>query len=577
MKLLKMLFLLLLNLGHFAMAQNFSVDSKIKEIDSLIQYNDFKNAQIKTDRLYQQLNNSKDRKKYKAQILEVSYRNALILDRQEASPAKTIQILQELIDEAESEQLYSLSCRIYLLMALAYEKASSNADDLHLTDKYLRKAYDTYKTYKLNEVYSTYCIRKGSYHRYKKELDSTLYYATKANQYAKKYNNTTDLMDSYILLGNVFHKTHNYPEALKNHVSLLSYRRKTNDTVSIFHSYQDISSTYFKLHDLKKALSYSDSANIFYEKAPVTSKFYFGKSRYKIYESLGNIDSAYYYFKQYHHDLQLLQKEEEHIKVKKLEEQYQNDKNEAIIKNKNQQVFFISSLLALIVTASVLLLRKNRQIKKQNKIINSQLVELSKALEQKQMLLSELQHRVKNNLQHVISILEMQKESVDFNNIDELIRGNQNRIHSMALLHKKLNVSDNVNEIDFKRYITELSELVKESYDNQKKKISLNVKCEVENISIEKALPIGLIITELVSNSMKHAFKKRNIGFINIEITKSETGNKLYYTDNGNGYDFNKVSERGLGQEIIKGLIDQLDGITEINENNGFELILYFK
>jgi two-component sensor histidine kinase len=577
MKLLITLFLFLLNLGHFVMAQNSSIDKEIKSIDSLIQYNDFKSAQIKTDRLYQQLNNSKDRKRYKAQILEVSYRYALILDRQEASPAKSIQILQELIDEAESEHLYSLSCRIYLLMALAYEKASSNSDDFHLTDKYLRKAYNTYKKYKLNEVYSTYCIRKGSYHRYKKELDSTLYYATKANEYAKKYNNTTDLMDSYILLGNVFYKTHNYPQALKNAIPLLSYRRKTNDTVSIFISYQSISSIYFKMQDLKKALLYSDSASILYKKVPINSKYYFGELRYKIYESLEKIDSAYYYFKLYHHDLQLLQKEEEHFKAKKLDEQYQNDKKEAVIKNKNQQVFFISSLLALIVIASILLLRKNKKINKQNKIINSQLVELSKALEQKQMLLSELQHRVKNNLQHVISILEMQKESVDFNNIDELIRGNQNRIHSMALLHKKLNVSDNVNEIDFKRYITELSELVKESYDNHNKKISLNVKCEVENISIEKALPIGLIITELVSNSMKHAFKKRNIGIINLEITKTGIGNKFYYADNGDGYDFNKVNEKGLGQEIIKGLIDQLDGITEIKENNGFELILYFR
>lgn len=577
MKLLKTLFLLLLNLGHFVMAQNFSVDKEIKSIDSLIQYNNFDSAQIKTDRLYQQLNNSKERKKYKAQILELSFRTALILDRQEASPVKSVQILQELIDKAEAEQLHSLSCRIYLLIALAYEKTENGEGDFSLTDKYLKKAYNTYKKYKLDEIYSTYCIRKGSYYRYKKELDSTLYYATKAKEYAKKYSNTTDLMDSYILLGNVFHKTHNYPEALKNHISLLDYRRKTNDTVSVFISYQNISSIYFKMQDLKKALLYSDSASVLYKNVPINSKYYFGKSRYEIYESLGEIDSAYYYFKLYHHDLQLLQKEEEHIKAKKLEEQYQNDKNEAIIKNKNQQVFFISILLALIVIASVLLLRKNKKINKQNKIINSQLMELSKALEQKQMLLSELQHRVKNNLQHVISILEMQKESVDFNNIDELIRGNQNRIHSMALLHKKLNVSDNVNEIDFKRYIAELSELVKESYDNHKNKISLNVKCEVENISIEKALPIGLIITELVSNSMKHAFKKRNIGIINIEITKNEIGNKLYYADNGDGYDFNKVNEKGLGQEIIKGLIDQLDGITEIKENNGFELMLYFK
>ncbi|MNX99437.1 Blue-light-activated histidine kinase 2 [compost metagenome] len=226
----------------------------------------------------------------------------------------------------------------------------------------------------------------------------------------------------------------------------------------------------------------------------------------------------------------------------------------------------------------LILAGKNRQINNRNKIINEQLGELQKLLEQKQVLLSELQHRVKNNLQHVISILEIQKESADHNNIEELIRGNQNRIHSMALLHKKLNVSDNVNEIDFGRYITELSEIVKESYDNHRKKIDLHIKCEIETISIEKALPVGMIIVELLSNSMKHAFKNRNIGIINIEITEDENTkkNKLYYADNGDGFDFNKENDKGLGLEITKGLIHQLDGEIVTKSENGFELMLYF-
>lgn len=240
-------------------------------------------------------------------------------------------------------------------------------------------------------------------------------------------------------------------------------------------------------------------------------------------------------------------------------------------------MLLIGGLLAFIAFGSVLLYRKNRQINKQNKTINRQVVDLTKTLEQRQVLLSELQHRVKNNLQHVISILEIQKESVDFNNIDELIRGNQNRIHSMALLHKKLNVAENANVVGLKKYVTELSELVKESYDSHKKKVLLNVNCEIENISIEKALPVGLIITELLSNSMKHAFKKQQIGIINIEITSDEITSKLHYSDNGSGFDFYKTCEKGLGQEIIKGLIDQLDGSVETNQNNGFELMIYFK
>jgi two-component sensor histidine kinase len=263
-----------------------------------------------------------------------------------------------------------------------------------------------------------------------------------------------------------------------------------------------------------------------------------------------------------------------HIEAQK--KKYQNDKKEATIKSKNKQMFLIGSLLGIIAFGSVLLYRKNRQINKQNKTINRQVLDLTKTLEQRQMLLSELQHRVKNNLQHVISILEIQKESVDFNNIDELIRGNQNRIHSMALLHKKLNVAENANIVDFKKYVTELAELVKESYDNHKKKVQLYVNCEIEKISIEKALPVGLIITELVSNSMKHAFKKQHIGIINIKITNDESKSKLYYSDNGIGFDFHKLSEKGIGQEIIKGLIDQLDGSIKTNQNNGFELMIYF-
>lgn len=149
----------------------------------------------------------------------------------------------------------------------------------------------------------------------------------------------------------------------------------------------------------------------------------------------------------------------------------------------------------------------------------------------------------------------------------------------MALLHKKLNVSDNVNDVDFTRYITELSEIVKESYDNHQKKINLNINCDIETITIGKALPIGFILVELISNSMKHAFKNRNIGIINIEITEGKNGqkNKFYYSDNGDGFDFNQTNEKGLGLEITKGLIDQIDGIVETKTDNGFELIIYFK
>jgi len=569
---LKTILFSLLIFSPFAMAQDFALDKEIKEIDSLIQYNQFETAQRKTDNLYQKFSNSKERKKHKTELLELKFRQALILDRQDGPSMQPLQILLKITDEAEAEQLHSLSCRIYLLIALAYEKAGN----LELTHKYLNIAYQKIRKNNLENLYSTYCVRKSSYHRFTKEWDSMQYYAYRAKEYAEKYHNETDLSDSYLLLEIVANRAQNYEEYLKYSFLLLKYRSKYNDYTAVAAVYCDIARIYLQMNNFSKALIYSDSAYGFYNELSPSYKYPLAKERSEIYEALGNTDSAYHYFKQYHNDFYLFLKDENNLKTKKLEEQYQNDKKEATIKSKNKQMLLIVSLLFVIAVASILLILQNRKINSRNKIINKQLAELSKTLEQKQVLLSELQHRVKNNLQHVISILEIQKESVDFNNIDELIRGNQNRIHSMALLHKKLNVADNVNDVDLKRYVTELSELVKESYDNHKKKITLNIKCGIENISIEKALPIGLILTELISNSMKHAFKKRSIGIINIEITKEQNTNKLYYSDNGSGFDFNQPSEKGLGQEIIKGLIDQLDGSIETKSDNGFDLTVFF-
>lgn len=570
--LFRVLFLMLLFFGYFVMAQTNSVDKEIKKIDVLTENFQWVMALKKTDSLYSTF--PKNPRKKTNQVLEVRYRQIFLWEKKDVSSAIVLKTLLKFVRQLEAENRDSLLYKTYLLIALNYEKA----ENYELENKYLNIAFDIYKTHNLESVYSTYCIRRSSYCRYVDELKTSFYYAKKAKIYAEKYHNNIDLNDAYLLLGNYYSTNKNYPKALEYNLLRLNFKRKNKSKIDGFYQFNNISRIFLKMKKYPEALSYSDSAYMQYEKLVPIDKYTLPELRYKIYDAVGNTDSAYHYFKQYHDDLLALQKEEEKTKTKKIEEQYQNDKKEVIIKDKNRQMILIGSLLGVIIFGSVLLFRKNRQISRQNKIINKQVIDLSKTLEQKQILLSELQHRVKNNLQHVISILEIQKESVDFNNIDELIRGNQNRIHSMALLHKKLNVSDNVNVVDLKRYVTELSELVKDSYDNHKKQINLIVKCEIESISIEKALPIGLIITELVSNSMKHAFRKRSIGIIHIEITKDEITeqSKLYYSDNGDGFDFNKTSEKGLGQEIIKGLIDQLGGKTETKRDSGFELTVKF-
>jgi two-component sensor histidine kinase len=577
---------------HSAMAQDMAIDREIKTIDTLIYYNHFQQAEDKVDSLYTILKNHRN-KKLIAQQLELRYRKALIIDNR-FEHVDALPIFMEVLQGSEKYNLYHLLCKTNIRIAFNQEKS----DNFYLAYQYLHAALKLSEKHHFPELKSTIYIRYSLVHKFLGNnsastvngkliehaasknhfsLDSAFYYAEKAIDYAKKYNNEYDLNEGYATLGILENlKNQDTEKAIKYYLKTIPYWQKVKNEELVGIMYLNVSNMLIKQNNFHNALIYSDSAYRYHDKVTVYYKGYFPKFRALCYEKLGNIDSAYHYIKIANDDELELSKKEELINNKRLEEQYQSDKKEAVIKNREQQLFFIGGLLAVIIFGTVLLVRKNREISRKNKIINKQLAELSKTLEQKQMLLSELQHRVKNNLQHVISILEIQKESVDFNNIEELIRGNQNRIHSMALLHKKLNVADNVNDVDLKRYITELSELVKDSYDNHKKTVNLNIKCDVETMSIEKALSVGLIVVELVSNSMKHAFKKRNIGIIEVEITKSGAAHRLYYADNGDGYDFNKTSEKGLGQEIVKGLIDQLDGRIETKSSNGFELTVYF-
>lgn len=590
---MKYIFILfLLTSGHFSIAQGVTVDKRIKGIDSLIEYNQFDKAERKADNLYKLLNSERNDKKYAEQRAKVRLQQGVIIDNR-FDHSKALPVLLDALDIAEKNNIYRIACQAYIRIAFNYEKAKN----FDLAHKYLNVASKLCKEHKLDDLHSAILVRYALLHRFlsdgtmtpdqeerltnqgfKGSLDSAVYYTEKAIQYAQTYNREYDLNEAYLTMGILYTKKrkNRIAEAKAYYLKAITYWKKTENYEYVYTSYLNISYDYLDKGEARTALRYNDSAYIYYDQISVYYKEFAPTIRAKIFYALGKLDSAYHY-QQLGHKAEINKINQEELSInKQTEEQYQNDKKEAALKNKNQQVILIGSLLTVIVVTSVLLFRQNRKINSRNKIISTQLGELTKTLEQKQVLLSELQHRVKNNLQHVISILEIQKESVDFNNIDELIRGNQNRIHSMALLHKKLNIGDNVNDVDLKRYVTELSELVKESYDKQNRKIALNVICEIDTISIEKALPLGLIITELVSNSMKHAFKKRSVGIITIEITK-ENVNKLYYSDNGTGFDFNTTSDKGLGHEIIKGLIDQLDGSVEANNNNGFELTIFFK
>lgn len=219
----------------------------------------------------------------KNQFLEVRFRQALLLDKQEESSVESLKVLLRIIDDAENTGLHSLSCRIYLLTALAYEKAQN----FELTNLHLNKAYKTYKAYHLEELYSTYCIRRSSYYRFINKFDLMYSYARQAEKYAEKYQNKKDLEDSYLLMGVYMSKNKNYAKTLEYSFKILKLNKKNYQRSKIALDYNNISYVYVIMKDYPKALLYSDSAYVFYNDSDLMYKDYLSESRYKAFEGLG--------------------------------------------------------------------------------------------------------------------------------------------------------------------------------------------------------------------------------------------------------------------------------------------------
>lgn len=584
-------FLFMLVSGCCAMGQDiYRVNKEIQKIDSLIKFNQFGVAERKSDSLFALIGNSD----LEEQILRLRLQKAKLIDNR-SEYAKALKIYLEVLSKSEKLDLHYLACESNIWISLIHEKN----DDFDLAYSYIQTALEQSKKFGIEELYSTILIRLSSIHRiiarnhssinltqiqrleklgFKASLDSSFQLAVKAIPYAQKYNRVKDLHDCYFLMGAYYSYAKKDKMAIAYFLKDISYVKKIGGYETVFMEYSNISRKYLQMNEPTNALKYNDSAYKYYNKVTMANKYFIAIERAEIFKTLNQTDSAYHYLQLAFDEREKSIEEQKRLETRKLEEQFQDDKKEETITNKNRLIILVTSLLLVIAVAAVIVISKNRQINIQNKVIGNQVIDLKKTLEQKQILLSELQHRVKNNLQYVISILEIQKESVSHSNLDDLIRSNQNRIHSIALLHKKLNLTDSVNDVDLKRYVTDLSELVKDSYDNKEKNISLFIACEIEVLSITKALPLGLIIVELVSNSMKYAFKNQQNGIINIEIMHDENTKKncLHYIDNGEGFDFKNIETKGLGIEIMKGLIDQLNGKVEAPIKKGFDLKIYF-
>lgn len=204
---------------------------------------------------------------------------------------------------------------------------------------------------------------------------------------------------------------------------------------------------------------------------------------------------------------------------------------------------------------------------------------LKKTIAEKDILMKEIHHRVKNNFMTVSSLLYLQADHVNDPKVTEVFLECQNRIQSMALIHEKLYQSETLSEVDMLSYIQRLISYIQSSYINSVANISIDLDIDpVIKFGTQKAISTGLIINELLSNIFKYAFPSKQDGYIQIRLNKNSDSFNLIVKDDGIGFpeEYNLASSNSLGLKLVRVMAQQMHGDFTIKNSAGTEFLINF-
>jgi len=387
--------------------------------------------------------------------------------------------------------------------------------------------------------------------------------ARKAIEVLSKTNELEDLAESWVMVWSSKMRT-NAPiaERLNPIFKAATLFEKTGNNKRIGDCYREISELYFSSSNFNNSLNYLKKAIFYYKAAHLKEE--------AIYPISTRLNIIY--------EAEKRSKDIIKLKNKTLLQQSKLE-NEVFLRN---SMFVFMALLLIILG----LLYKSFMFKKKtNKILENQQNEINRKnttlqnlVVEKEWLLREIHHRVKNNLHMVVGLLASQTEFLKNEEAVQAINNSQNRIQAMSLIHQKLYQSESLSIIDMPSYIFELTEYLKDSFEIRNT-IRFTLDIDSFNLPLSHSIPIGLIFNEAVTNAIKYAFPNREKGTINISLKKNDNDSYLLIIqDNGKGLppDFDPYNNPSLGIKLMHGLAADIEGSFLITNANGTKITLEF-
>jgi PAS domain S-box-containing protein len=204
--------------------------------------------------------------------------------------------------------------------------------------------------------------------------------------------------------------------------------------------------------------------------------------------------------------------------------------------------------------------------------------QMKSSLKEKEILIDEIHHRVKNNLAIISGLLHLQSNQIEDKKLLEIFDESRRRIQSMALIHEKLYHNESLEKIDFSDYVIALIDSIQNSYNTSNCSITVSTNIKNVHLELKHAIPCALILNELISNSYKHAFAGKETGTIDIVINKNDTILSMNVVDNGIGIPSNRdiAQSDTLGLTLVNALVNQIQGDLKIDQGSGTAFYLTF-
>jgi two-component sensor histidine kinase len=255
------------------------------------------------------------------------------------------------------------------------------------------------------------------------------------------------------------------------------------------------------------------------------------------------------------------------------------------LKMKDQLSFYL--IVALIgcaiflISMILILFQKNKKLANNASTIEKAMVDLNKSrgsIEEKETLIKEVHHRVKNNLQIIKSLVRLQKNNVQDSTTKSILSEFELRVSSMALVHESLYKSDDLSKVNINAYYEKLIYSLIEAY-SVSQSIETNMNIDVVSLELDTLIPLGLLTNEIISNALKHGLKGQEKGLLTINFYLKNDFYYLYISDNGSGFpvDMEERVSNSLGMELIDALVQQLDGEMIRSSNPGAQFNIKFK